>query len=227
MGRLRNRARGGSYRQLLVLAGLALIGLTACSGDETPTEPAGGAVVSDASIADTDFGGAIAELTRDLGLSDEQHAAIEELAARRTDRAGEPGAAWYAAAELQAILTSEQISNLDSQTAIARDRVRMARGERSTRRERSAEHSRDGARSGGWMFGGTRGYAGLELTEEQRAGIEAVFESHQAELDALREQLRGSDRSRDEMRTQAESVREAIHAETGAMAVVQFGSVLC
>lgn len=86
-------------------------------------------------------------------------------------------------------------------------------------RERSGEHSRDGAhsregvKSFGRMFGDGHGFAGLELTEEQRTQIRAVLESHQAELDAFREEFRGSDLSREEMRSRAESVHEAIRAE--------------
>ncbi len=219
MGRMGKGDRGWRHRAVLVLAGMAVVGLVACGGEDTPTELVGGSVVNEALLADAELGSAIDELTRDIGLSDDQRAAIQDLVAHGQDRAGEPGAAWYAAAELQGILTSDQIAELDSRLASTRDRVGMERGERSGMRERSGEHSRDGAhsregaRSFGRMSGDGHGFAGLELTEEQRTQIRAVLESHQAELDALREEFRGSDLSREEMRSRAESVHEAIRAE--------------
>jgi Spy/CpxP family protein refolding chaperone len=200
-------------RAVLVLAGMAVVGLVACGGEDAPTEPVGGSVVNEALLADAELGSAIDELTQDIGLSDDQRAPIQELVANGRDRAGEPGAAWYAAAELQGILTSEQIAELDSRMANTRDRIGMKHGERSEMRARDGGHARDGAGSFGRMSGGAHGYAGLELTEEQRTQIRAVLESHQAELDALREELRSGDLSREEMRSRAESVHEAIRAK--------------
>ena len=219
MGRMGKGDRDWRTRAVLGLAGMAMVGLVACGGEDAPTEPVDGSVANEALLADAELGSAIDELTRDIGLSDDQRAAIQDLVAHGQDRAGEPGAAWYAAAELQGILTSEQIAELDSRLANTRDRVGMERGERSGMRERAGEHSRSGAHARGGagsfgpMPGDGHGFAGLELTEEQRTQIRAVVESHQAELDALREEFRGSDLSREEMRNQAESVHEAIRAE--------------
>lgn len=219
MGRMGTGDRDWRTRAVPVLAGMALVGLVACGGEDAPTEPVGGSVVNEALLADAELGSAIDELTQDIGLSDDQRAAIQELVANGRDRAGEPGAAWYAAAELQGILTSEQIAELDSRMANTRDRVGMKHGERSEMRARDGErtrdggHARDGAGSFGRMSGGAHGYAGLELTEEQRTQIRAVVESHQAELDELREELRSGDLSREEMRSRAESVHEVIRAE--------------
>ena len=213
MGRRGNGIRGNRTREALVLASLAVFGLAACGGDEAVTEPVGGSVVSEELLADAELGSAINELTESLGLSDEQQAAIQELAARSADRASEPGAAWFAAAELQTILSSDQIAALDSRLATARGRVRMERGERSATRDGAGERSRAGARSSGRMSGGGSGYAWLDLTEEQQAQIQAVLESHRAELQQLREELRDSDLSRDEMRNRAEAARETIRAE--------------
>ena len=219
MGRMGKGDRDWRTRAVLVLAGMAMVGLVGCGGEDAPTEPVGGSVVNEALLADAELGSAIGELTRDIGLSDDQRAAIQDLVAHGQDRAGEPGAAWYAAAELQGILTSEQIAELDGRLANTRDRFGMKHGERSEMRTRDGGHSRDGAHargavgSFGRMSGGAHGYAGLELTEEQRTQIRAVLESHQAELDALREEFRGSDLSREEMRSRAESVHEAIRAE--------------
>lgn len=213
MGRTGNGIRGNRTRGALVLASLAAFGLAACGGDEAVTEPVGGSVASEELLANAELGSAINELTQSLGLSDEQLAAIQDLAARSADRASEPGAAWYAAAELQAILSSDQIAALDGRLATARGRVRMERGERSATRDGAGERSRAGLQSSGRMSDGARGYAWLDLTEEQQAQIQAVLESHRGALLALREEFRDSDLSRDEMRSRAEAVHEAIRAE--------------
>jgi hypothetical protein len=213
MGCTGESIRGNRTRGALVLAGLVAFGLGACGGDESVTEPVGGSVVSEQSLADAELGSVLDELTQSLGLSEVQRAAIQELVARSADRANEPGAAWYAAAELQAILSSEQIAALDSRLATARGRVRMEHGERSATRDGSGERSRAGSRSSERMPGGARGYAWLDLTEEQQTQIQAVLESHRTEFQALREELRDSDLSRDEMRSRAEAVHEAIRAE--------------
>lgn len=213
MGRMGIGNRGIRSRGALVLAGLAAFGFSACGGEDAPTEPVGGSVVSTDLLADADLGSAIGELTKSLGLSDEQVTAIQELAAQHADQERAPGAAWYAAAGLQTILSSDQISAIDTQLAAARSRIRMERDERSTTREGTGDRSRPGARSSRGMSGQGHGYAWLDLTEEQQAQIEAVLESHRAEFQALREELRGSDLPRDEMRSRAEAVREAIRAE--------------
>ena len=213
MGRRGSRIRGSRTRGAFMLAGLAAVGVAACGGDDTPTEPVDGSVVNEAPLEDAELGSAIDELTQALGLSDEQREAIQDLVARGRDQVVEPGAAWYAAAELQAILSTDQIAELDSRQASAGDRVRMERGNRSAMPDQSGERSRHGARSSGRMSGGGHGYAGLELTDEQRAQIEAVVESHQAELNALREEIRGGDLTREEKRSRAQSVHEAIRAE--------------
>ena len=197
MGRMGIGNRGVRSRGALVLAGLAAFGLAACGGEDTPTEPVGGSVVSTDLLADADLGSVIGELTKSLGLSDEQVSAIQELAAQHEDQERAPGAAWYAAAELQTILSSDQISTIDTQLAAARSRIR----------------SRPGARSSRGMSGQGHGYAWLDLTEEQQAQIQAVLESHRAEFQSQREEARGSDLSRDELRSRAEAVREAIRAE--------------
>ncbi len=197
MGRVGIGNRGGRSRGALVLAGLAAFGLAACGGEDTPTEPVGGSVVSTDLLADADLGSAIGELTKSLGLSDEQVSAIQDLAAQHEEQERAPGAAWYAAAELQTILSSDQISTIDTQLAAARSRIR----------------SRPGARSSRGMSGQGHGYAWLDLTEEQQAQIQAVLESHRAEFQSQREEARGSDLSRDELRSRAEAVREAIRAE--------------
>lgn len=197
MGRLGIGNRGGRSRGALVLVGLAAFGLAACGREDAPTEPVGGSAVSTDLVADADLGSAIGELTKSLGLSDEQVSAIQELAAQHEDQERAPGAAWYAAVGLQRILSSEQISTIDTQLAAAPSRIR----------------SRPGARSFRGMSGHRDGYAQLNLTEEQQAQVRAVLESHRAEFQGLREEFRGTDVSRDEMRSRAEAVREAIRAE--------------
>jgi len=213
MGRTGKGISGGRKRGLLVLAALAAFGVAGCGGEDAPTEPVGGSVVSDDLLANADLGGAISEVTQSLGLSDEQLAKIQELAARSRDQEPEPGAAWYAAAELQTILSSDQIAALGNRLENSPGRIRMERGERSGNRDGAREHSGAGSRPGGKLSGGGHGYAWLDLTEQQQAQIQAILESHQAEIQALREDLRASDLSPDEMRSRAEAVREAVRAE--------------
>jgi Spy/CpxP family protein refolding chaperone len=208
-----NGTRGVTIRATLILTGLAAFGVASCGGEDAPTEPAGGSVVSEGLLADTDLAGRLDELTQALGLSDEQLEAIQEVAARHGDRENEPGAAWYVAAELQAILSSDQVSELDGLQAAARARSRMERGARSATGDSARDRQGTGARSFGRTPGGGNGFAWLDLTEEQATQVEAVLESHRAEMQALREQLRSGDLSPEEMRSKAEAVREAIRAE--------------
>jgi hypothetical protein len=217
MGTWGNGTGGVRIRGAIVLAGLAAFGLAACGAEDAPTEPVGGAVVSDELLASVDLGSAISELTESLGLSDEQLAAIQGLTARNQGQGPLPGAAWDVAADLQEILTSDQIAELDSQIRAARDRVRMERGERSSSREDAGTESRSRAQSSRGMTHRGHGYAWLDLTEQQQERVRAILESHRAEIEALREEFGGSDLSLDEMRDRSRAVRAAIRDEIEAL----------
>ena len=217
MGTWGNGTGGVRISGAIVLAGLAAFGLAACGAEDAPTEPVGGAVVSDELLANADLGSAISGLTESLGLSDEQLAAIQVLTARNQGEEPVAGAAWYVAADLQEILTSDQIAELDSQIRAARDRVRMERGERSASREDAGTESRSRVRFSRGMSHRGHGWAWLDLTEQQQEQVRAILESHRAEIEALREEFGGSDLSRDEMRARSEAVREAIRSEIEAL----------
>ncbi len=143
MGRMGRETRGGWPWGALGLAALALTGIVACGGEGQPTEPAGGSVASEAQTADVVLGTTINELTLDLGLTDEQRVAIRDMAIRGNDRAGMPGAAWYAAAELQAILDSDQVAELGRRWAVSRGQSRIKDRERVTSEPRLTRAQRD------------------------------------------------------------------------------------
>ena len=213
MGQWGNGTGGARIKGAFVLAGLAAFGLAACGGADTPTELVGGAVVSDDVLADADLGSAISGLTQSLDLSEEQLAAIQGLTSRIQGQEEVPGATWYLAADLQEILSSDQIAELGSQIQAARGRVRMERGERSASRDSAGVHSRARTRSSSGMSHRGDAYAWLDLTEPQQEQVQAILESHRTEIESLREEFAGSDLSRDEMRSRSEAVRGAIRAE--------------
>ena len=71
------------------------------------------------------------------------------------------------------------------------------------------------------LFGGPGGgphrlFAALDLTDEQRAKIEAVFESHADEHQAMRE-ARQNGATREAMKEQRDALRTKVHAEIEAI----------
>ena len=161
--RLRKGRLGGNRGRRAIAAGLfvVLAGFVgACSS--TPTEVVNSDSADEAS--DADFSAVLGDLTEGLGLTDDQISAIREVMEKYRGQGREPGALWYAAADLQAILTSDQIDAIEARLADLRGEMRGQRGQRSG--------------DGPGDF--------LDLSDEQLAQLKAIRESHAPEMEELR-----------------------------------------
>jgi Spy/CpxP family protein refolding chaperone len=176
--------------------------LAACDG--TPTEL--DSLSQAAETADADGSVVVGDFTDGLGLTDEQAAAVREIVEAYRDQGREPGALWAAAAELQGILTSEQIAAIE-------ERVSQKRSEMRTR-------ARRGDPSGGERARGNRGDRGdviPDLTDEQSAQLEAIRESYGPQMREIREAVRDGSLSQEEARARMQDLRDAMHAEVSAI----------
>ena len=189
---------------------------TSCGGDPVPTDPAIESSVLEGSAESGAMDGRIRKLVESVGLTDTQAEAIEALATRYAGEDREPGTAWYAAAELQTILDSEQIATIASRRAEASSRNR-ARGDRGWSAQGDGQRARGIAgserRGPEGVTRGARWLGQLDLTEEQRARARAVFESRSEEFEALREQVLGGELTREQARERASVLREEVQAE--------------
>jgi hypothetical protein len=107
--------------------GLSLAGagvFTACAGSLTDVAADSQNVQAEA----VDIAGAVQSLTADLALSSEQREAIAGIQDRFDG--DDPGRLWYAAGELQAVLTSEQIQQVAEVQEAARQEMRPQMEER-------------------------------------------------------------------------------------------------
>lgn len=194
----RGGGRGRHVVGLGLLAGVFLL-TAACSNNPTETTD-----VSTSQANEAEFSVVLGDLTEDLELTDEQREAIQAVMDAYRGQGREPGTTWYAAADLQRILTSDQIAVIGSRLE---EMAAEARGRREGFRERRG--------SGGPGFGrGEGGFhgEGLDLTDEQQTEIEAIRESFQPRLEELREALREGSVSREEAREQMEAIRAEMEA---------------
>jgi hypothetical protein len=205
---MRNRTGRGGWRagRATVAAGFVIVmagWLAACDG--TPTELDSLSQLSETTEADGSA--VVGDFTDGLGLTDEQAAAVREIVEAYRDQGREPGALWAAAAELQGILTSEQIAAIEERVSQKRSEARTrshgARGDQRARRNGSAR--------------GDRGDVIPDLTEEQRAQLEAIRESYGPQMREIREAVRDGSLSRDEAHARMEDLREAMHEEVSAI----------
>ncbi|MBT8461408.1 MAG: hypothetical protein KJO44_02720 [Gemmatimonadetes bacterium] len=208
--RLRKGPWGGSRGRRAVAVGF-VIGLTglASACDGSPTEASDQNAT--AAAGDTESSVVLGELTDGLGLSDEQASAIREVMERYRGQGGEPGSLWHAAADLQQVLTSDQIDALEARQA---ERLAERRSRREGMRDRSGDRFGDSEALGNWRrFGPRGGQSGdlLDLSDEQLAQLTEIRESHASEMEAIREAVREGGLTREEAGERLRAIREAIH----------------
>jgi Spy/CpxP family protein refolding chaperone len=189
--------RAGRTATLVGALGLLAAGLTACSDSgvdpEQTIETAGEA--SDV----------LSSMTAEAGLSSSDVPGLPAITREYEGRLGEPGMTWYLAADLQAVMTSDQIA------AIAAFQQELGQRVRNRGRERFGEGPSDGP---GRRFGhAVRSGDGIDLTEDQRAAVEALAEKYRPECEAIREAIAAGTLDREEAHAKMEAVREAFHAE--------------
>ncbi|MGB5674319.1 MAG: hypothetical protein WBO43_07200 [Gemmatimonadota bacterium] len=210
--RLRKGRTGGNRGRRAIAAGLfvVLAGFVgACSG--TPTE----AVNADSGVeaSDADFSVVLGDLTEGLGLTDDQISAVREVMEKYRGQGREPGTLWYAAADLQGVLSSDQIAAIDARRTEGGDRM----GDRRSRGRRGSGPRKgfgDGNGNGNWSGAGEGRHGPmdvLDLSEEQLAQLKKIRNSYAPELTAIRDAVRDGSLSREESVERLEAIREAMH----------------
>ena len=201
--RLRKGTTGWSRGERAIAAGLIIVlaGFAgACNGSPTDTLNQD----SSAELSEADFSVVLGDLTEGLGLTDDQAAAVQEVMDKYRGQGREPGALWYAAADLQGVLTSDQIAVIDTRRAELRAEASARRGEMKGHRGGEGFRGRDGD--------GPRGPGDiLDLSDEQLAQLEAIRESHAPEMEEIREALRDGSLTRDEARDRMAAIQDAMH----------------
>lgn len=202
--RLRTGRTGWSRGRGVIAAGLviSLAGFTvAC--DSAPTDTLNQNTTTDASEADYSI--ILGDLTEGLGLTDEQIAAVKNVMEEYRGQERQFGQLWYAAADLQGILNSEQIDAVQArqeetraEMKASRDGMRGQFGDQAGRRDRAGR-------------GGQFGRGGLDLSAEQIAELEQIRESFAPQRDEIRDGVRNGSITRDEAQTRMEEIREAMH----------------
>ena len=206
--RLRKGRSDGNRGRRAIAAGLFValaVFVGACSG--TPTD----AIDADSGLEadEADFSVVLGYLTEGLGLTEDQISAVREVMERYRGQGREPGAMWYAAADLQGVLSSDQIAAIGSRPAVTGERT----GDRRS-------HGRRGSGPGeGFGDGhGTRSEGGrhgamdvLDLSDEQLEQVKEIRESHAPELTAIRDGIRDGSLSREEAGERLKAIREAMH----------------
>ncbi len=152
-------------------------------------------------------------------------AAVRNVLEEYRGQGRQSGQLWYAAADLQGILNSEQIVAIQERQAEMRVEMKARRegmrgqfGDRAGRRDRVG---RGGQFGRGGEFGGhgpgmgpghdgVRG-VGLDHSDEQIAELKQIRESFTPQLDEIRAGVRSGSITRDEAQTRMEEIREAMH----------------
>ena len=219
--RLRKGRSGGNRGRRAIAAGLfvVLAGFVgACSS--TPTEVVNSDSAAEASGAE--FSVVLGDLTEGLGLTDDQISAVREVMEKYRGQGHEPGALWYAAADLQGVLTSDQIAAIDARRAENREQVSEGR---SRGRRGSGPREGGSVRNGEGRHGPTDV---LDLSEEQLAQLKEIRDSYAPDREAMHEAMQdvltadqialleehrsGAEARREEMRSQSEDRRQAERA---------------
>ena len=141
----------------------------------------------------------VAAMIDELDLTNDQAEQIVALTERMDSDT--PGRLWYVAAELQQTLTDEQktelMASVSNQERAMRDKVMRNRP--------------DGAKRGGM---GMRGFENLStpLTEEQKSQLETLRDEQRTKAQALMQARRDGSKSSEEIRAEAEVLREGMRA---------------
>ncbi len=208
--RLRKGNTGWSRGQRAIAAGLIIVlaGFAgACNGSPTDTLNQD----SSAELSEADFSVVLGDLTEGLGLRYELDAAVQEVMDKYRGQGRELGALWSAAADLQGVLTSDQIAVIDARRDELRAEANARRGEMRGRRGEMKGH-RGGEGFGGRDGDGPRGPGDLlDLSDEQLAQLKAIRESHAPEMEEIREALRDGSLTRDEARDRMAVIQDAMH----------------
>jgi hypothetical protein len=204
--RLRKGRSGGNRGRRAIAAGL-FVGLAvfagACSGTPTEVIDADSALEAD----DADFSVVLGDLTEGLGLTDDQISAVREVIEAYRGQGREAGALWYAAADLQGVLNSDQIAAIGARSAETGERT----GDRRSRGRRGSGPG-EGFREGNGSEGGRHGSLdALDLSDEQLEQLKEIRESYAPELAAIRDGVRDGSVSREEAGERMEAIREAMH----------------
>jgi Spy/CpxP family protein refolding chaperone len=206
--RLRQGSTGWSRGRCAIAAGLvvALAGLAgACNSSPTETDPSStaGAIEADWSI--------LGDFTEGLGLTDDQIAALRDVLEEYRGQGRQRGTLWSAAADLQGILSSEQVDAIAARQAELGAEMKARReGMRGQMGKESGRHGRFGGRGEGLGRGGIYG-DGLDLSDEQIAQMRQIRTSFAPQLDGIRDGVRSGSATRDEARARSDEIREAMH----------------
>lgn len=157
-----SRGRCATATGLVVaLAGLA----GACGSSPTETD-----LSTTAGASETDFS-ILGDFTESLELTDDQIAALRDVLEEYRGQGRQRGALWNVAADLQGILSSEQVDAIAARQAELGARMRARRGEAMARREKAPSH-REWRR----QVGQDEMVEALRLNTDQLAAIEALRE---------------------------------------------------
>lgn len=209
---------GKTSRGRYGLAGAAFmilaVGLSAC-GDESVTE------ATSAAVGDSEASAILSDMTGDLGLTDDQRSELRAIAQEYTGRMGEPGVTWYVAADVQAVLTSEQITQIAARRQELRERIADRRasagaggqgGDGAGVRGRGMRQRRG---EGPGVGGGP--WADLDLSQDQIDAIQDVLENYRPQMESIRDQVRDGSLTREEAREQVGPIRDSIRTEIEAL----------
>jgi len=205
--RLRMGGSGWSRGRRALAVGfvLALAGFAgACGG--APTDTLDQTTTADASEAD--FSIVFGDLTEGLGLTDDQIEAVRSVLEEYRGQGRQPGQLWYAAADLQGILTSDQIAAIEERQTAMRAEMKARRD--GMRGRFSGGPLRGHGRGMGSIRGGIRG-GNLDLSDEQITELGQIRGSFAPQLREIRDGVRSGSISRDEARTRVRGTREALH----------------
>lgn len=226
--RLRTGRTGWSRGRRVIAAGLVIsLAGFAVACDTSPTDTLNQNTTADAS--EVDYSIIFGDLTEGLGLTDDQIEAVRNVLEEYRGQDQHFGQLWYAAADLQGILNTEQIEAVQARQAemraemkARRDGMRGQFGDRAGRSDRAGRGSQFGR---GGQFGGHGpgmgrgmgpghdgvGGGGLDLSDEQIAELEQIRESFAPQRDEIRDGVRSGSITRDEAQTRMEEIREATH----------------
>jgi hypothetical protein len=156
----------GSRRgRVSAIALLALAtGLGACGEAGDPVGVASEQSVSE--MADTELGAVLSDMTESLGLSDGQASDVVAIGNLYSGRLDEPGVLWYVAADLQGVLSSAQVDQLEAGLGELRERARQALLEQFGSGDELL-----GGRGPGGLFGGRFGEGGFPGAGEGPSGL--------------------------------------------------------
>lgn len=165
---------------------------------------------SNASTDDPALSQLAAGLAESASLSSTTAQQVNTILARHAGDEREPGFLWYVAADLQATLSDdekERILARPERNENQGPRFRQRRG--GNDRDRGLRQNRRGSRGDGFLND--------LLTDEQRDQLKAIRESYGPQRRALRDSARSGVLSREEARTQAQALHEAMRAEIDAL----------